>query len=523
MKLKYVLIILILSFTNISVAESLFKQYKMPPLERVTQSSPIVGLLQAVKVLKRSKTVSIPISAIDDPKVYQKQLRTEIRASLPSFNPNTEVVFTGSKISELNVLLETLTGTNKVVLQGQPLIGDETLSIPKNTILLGNNSTITATNSQPSILMAADNIKLQDLSIENIGLGIQVAKATGIIIQNLRFTNIGRGIAILTGSHFIEMNQINIDNPEQGGILIQGDVSHVWLHNSQIRNGKRSDNGGAGILISDAKPKLVLEEATKIHSLIEHIWPVTQSIPYALMIENNIVADNRAQGLYIDGGYGLVIQHNQINNNDKEGLSLSFGSVNNIVMSNDFYDNGFLANQTDADLRRDLILDLGRLDDGSAVFKLPAISIDNAAQNLLLWNVIRENAGDGIKMVRTGIRNIIMFNSILDNNQGYSKHFHFFGISLDSTGITANIDTTKHPLDFMPAIENIIAGNIIYGTHWAGIFLDRGAAFNDIYDNMARHHMLAPLDSTSHSFNSIVGNDWQQAKTKGSWWKKLFN
>ncbi|MDM8564514.1 right-handed parallel beta-helix repeat-containing protein [Candidatus Halobeggiatoa sp. HSG11] len=522
MKLKYTLIILMLSYAGTTLAESLFKQYKMPALERVTHSSPIKELLYKSKVLKRSQTVSIPLSAINDPQIYQEQLRTEIKNSLPSFEIDTEVVFSGNKISELNSLLRNLTGIQKVKLQGQQIVGDETLSIPRDTVLLGNNSILTASHAQPSILIAANNIKIQDLSIETTGIGVQVAKAVGIVMQNLQLTGVGRGIAILTDSHFIEMNQINIDGPSQGGVLVQGNVSHVWLHNSQIRNGKRSDNGGAGILISDAKAKPIVEETTQVSSLIEYIWPITQSIPYALLIENNILADNRAQGLYVDGGYGLVIQHNQINNNDKEGICLSFGSVNNVVMSNDLYNNGYLARQTDDDLRRDLLFEFGRLADGSAVLKLPAISLDNAAQNLLLWNVIRHNAGDGIKMVRTGIRNIVMFNSIIDNNKGHNKFFHFFGISLGSAGIEAKIDSTKHPLDFMPAIENIIVGNVIYGKHWAGILMEKGAAFNNIYDNIIRFQQLTPLDSTSTNFNTIVGNNWQVQSNNSSWWDNLF-
>jgi len=215
--------------------------------------------------------------------------------------------------------------------------------------------------------------------------------------------------------------------------------------------------------------------------------------------------------LYIDGGYGLVIQHNQIMHNDKEGMCLDFGAVNNIVMENVFEGNGYRARQTDDDLRHDLVLGFGRLADGSAVAKLPAISLDNAAQNLLLWNIVRDSAGDGIKIVRTGIRNLIMFNTLMDNNRGTNSRFHFFGVLLGSAGLEAEIDSSNHPLDFLPAIENIVAGNLIYGAHWAGILLDREAAFNDIYDNMIRHYQHLPLESASTRFNSIVGNSWQTA------------
>ncbi len=522
MKLKYSLIILILSCSSIqhSFAESLFKQYKMPPLERVTNSAPIKALLYESKVLKRSQTVSISLDAINDPKAYQTQLRTEIKDSLPNSEINETVEFVGSKTSELNYFLQNITGNKTVILQKHQLIGDETLSIPESTVLLGNNAKLLSSAS-PSITIAADNITLKDLVIETTGVGIQVSNAVGIVMHDIQLTDSGRGIAILTGSHFIEMNQIQIENPSQGGILIQGDVSHVWLHNSQVINGKRADNGGAGILVSDAKAKPNLEESTATKAITEQIWPLTKLIPYALLIENNILADNLAQGIYVDGGYGLVIQNNQIKNNDKEGLALEFGSVNNIVMENTLFHNGFRLRQTDKDLKDDLILSFGRLADGSSVAKLPGISLDNAAQNLILWNIINDNAGDGIKMVRTGIRNVIMFNSIIDNNKGHNKYFHFFGILLGSAGIGAKVDTNS-TLDFLPAVENIIAGNVIYGKHWAGILLDKGASFNDIYDNMIRHQRITPLDSASPNFNSIVGNSWQSTSPT-SWLDKLFN
>ena len=523
MKLKYSLIIFILSYGSIqnSLAESLFKQYKMPALDRITNSSPIKELIYKSKVLKRSKTVSISLDAINDPKTYQAQLRIEIKDSLPNLATEKTVKFTGNKTSELNHFLQSITDNKTIILQNSQIIGDETLFIPENTVLLGSN-TILLSSVSPSISISADNITIKDLIIRATGIGVQITNAVGVIIQNLQLTDSGRGIAVLTDSHFIEMDQIQIKNPKQGGILIQGNVSHVWLHNSQISNGQRADHGGAGILISDAKPKSNLEESTVTKSITEHIWPLTKSIPYALLIEHNIVTDNLAQGIYIDGGYGLVIQNNQLQNNDKEGLSLEFGSVNNIVMENTLFHNGFRIRQTDRDLKDDLTLSFGRLADGSAVSKLPGISVDNAAQNLILWNIINNNAGDGIKMVRSGIRNIAMFNSIISNNEGHNKYFHYFGIVLGSAGIESKLDPNNTTIDFLPAIENIIAGNMIYGKHWAGIFLDRGASFNDIYDNMIRHYRLSPLDSTSSNFNSIVGNSWQNSSSS-SWLDRIFN
>ncbi len=69
--------------------------------------------------------------------------------------------------------------------------------------------------------------------------------------------------------------------------------------------------------------------------------------------------------------------------------------------------------------------------------------------------------------------------------------------------------SSKHPFDFLPLLENIIAGNTIYGAHRAGVLLDKGAIFNDIYDNQVRHFRVAPFESASAHFNSVVGNGWQ--------------
>jgi hypothetical protein len=519
---KIILLLLVCSWLQTAYAESILTQYTMPPLERATSTTK--ALLESAKVLKRAQAVSIAFTAIEDPKTYQNNLRNDIKTGLPSWNKDTPTVeFNGNKVSELNKLLNKLSGQNSVILQGQKLIVDEVLSLPSKMLLIGNNATLTAPAIKiPATVQVSANSGIIGFKIETTGLGIIVAKAQGVIMRDLSFSQTGRGIAILNKSSFIEIKQVQIDQAKQGGILIQGDVSHVWLHDSEIRNGQRADNGGAGLLISDAIAKQDIENSTLGSSLAEPIWPI-QSAPHALLIENNIFSGHRTQGVYIDGGYGLVIQHNKIMHNDKEGLCLDFGAVNNIVMENVFHDNGYRARQTDDDLRDDLVLGFGRLADGSAVSKLPAISLDNAAQNLLLWNIVRDSAGDGIKIVRTGIRNLIMFNTLMDNNRGTNSRFHFFGVLLGSAGLETEIDPTNHSLDFLPPIENIVAGNLIYGAHWAGILLDREAAFNDIYDNMIRHYQHLPLESASSSFNSIVGNSWQIYSPKLSWKEQVMS
>jgi len=519
MKLSNILIynVLLFSLNPIASAESLMARYQLPPLERIVLTQDEQGraakiLLDKARVLQRVQQLSIPFTQIEDPTTYTEKLRTDIQAALPIPITSQPTVFAGNKISELNQWLQSQPAPRHVTLQATQLQLDESLQLPTNTTLEGRNAILIAETSltPAAVIISGNNIVVNGLTVKTTGLGMRLVDAQNVILRNLNFTNMERGISIGNNSKFIELDRIMITD-SKAGMSIQQDVSHVWLHHSVIRNSLRSDNGGAGLLVSDAKHREILEESTiQDSALVEEIYPMAPA-PHALLIENNEFSHNVAQGIYFDGVYGSVLRANQISDNDKEGICLDFGSANNILMENSFISNGRRVRQSDQDLTNDSVMNFGRLADGSAVSKLPGIALDNAAQNLILWNTIRDNSGDGIKIVRTGIRNLFLFNTITSNNQGNNSRFHFFGILLgsassDSFGL--NVDH-YFSYDFLPSLENIIAGNTIYGEHWSGVLLDTDAMFNDIYDNSVHHFLNRPFESASNYPNSTLGNNWE--------------
>jgi len=509
-----IFIVLWLALNSVVSAESLMTRYRLPPLERIVLTQDEQGraakiLLDKARVLQRAQQVSILFTQIEDPTTYTEKLRSAIQTRLPVAVNSQVTVFQGETASELNQLLQSLPAPRHLIIQAPQIQLDEFLKIPADTTLSGRNAElVTETAIQPAaVIITGNNIIFKDFIVKTPGLGIRVLDAQNVILRNLHFSKVERGIVIGNHSYFIELDHIEITD-SRAGMSIQQDVSHVWLHHSVIRNSLRADNGGAGLLVSDAKPRDLLEDSTNSAALTETIYPPAPA-PHALLIENNEFSHNVAQGIYFDGVYGSVLRANQVNDNDKEGICLDFGSANNILMENSFINNGRRARQSDQDLTDDLVMNFGRLADGSAVSKLPGIALDNAAQNLILWNTIRDNSGDGIKIVRTGIRNLFLFNTIISNSQGNNSKLHFFGILLGSAGLEPDVDPTNHPLDFLPPLENIVAGNTIYGKHWSAILLDHEAAFNDIYDNIAHHFTHTTLERATQRHNSIVGNSWQ--------------
>lgn len=507
------------SYTN--SLQTIFRRYHMPPLDRVSlrkDNEYAKQILEQARVLKRALAVSVPFASIEDPQTYQHSLRQNIQSELPNFDHAQEHHFSGTAISELNHFLENLAKEQKHIVHlsaNTSITLDQPLVLREDVFINGHDAHfISNTEITPAcIVVNQHRTGLSNVTVETRGLGILIQKANHVVLHNIQMSHCRRGIAILEDAHFIEMSELFIEHPD-AGILVQGDISHLWLHHSSVLNGKRADNGGAGILFTDARTRDEIEAHSWGEALTEALWPIEVPAPHAALVEYSSFSGHVAQGVYIDGGYGIVIQNNVIADNDKEGICLDFGAVNNVILENSFIHNGCRARQSDESLKADLIFHYGKLADNSAVSKLPAISIDNAAQNIILWNIIREGAGDGVKIVRTGIRNFIIFNIISDNNKGESNQLHFSGVLLGSAKLEEGIDPNQHPLDFLPAVENIVAGNIIYGSHFMGILVDRDATFNDIYDNMVRHYRRLPFARANKRHNGLIGNSWQ-ARRRG--------
>ncbi|MEA3384912.1 MAG: hypothetical protein U9Q89_00420, partial [Thermodesulfobacteriota bacterium] len=57
------------------------------------------------------------------------------------------------------------------------------------------------------------------------------------------------------------------------------------------------------------------------------------------------------------------------------------------------------------------------------------------------------------------------------------------------------------------SIENIVFGNTIYGTHKAGVCIDHGSVYNDIYDNIIMKQKDKYIIQNGYP-NSIIGNNF---------------
>ena len=487
---------------------SLLEAYAMPPLERMSGED-FPKYMDGLQVLERIERMGLEPASFFTPEydwkaVYADSLTT-VKTALDF---SEEVDFRGNTASQLNAFL---TGCERVSvnIRAEEILLDETIRVPSNVVLKGNGACISGTAAGGDDV-AAYAFLLED--VENVGIcgfrldggfgqGIYVLNSKVCLIWDNEITDAAyKAVCIMADSSYINLVNNRIYENGNGAVFLNGDISSCIIQGNEICQNRGTRNLTAGIVFASMEVEDPYTPYNEFKD--EHLYDQLDS-PHHNVVRDNRIRGNLSSGFYCDGGYLNYILDNLIADNEKEGMCLDYGTFGVYVSGNTICRNGNRKRQTDEDLEADFILEAGRLEDGSSTAKLPGISIDNSAYNIVMENMVSDNAGSGIKMVRSAYRNLILSNLVSDNNRGKNEAFHGFGIEF---GHASDPDEPVIGLDFTADYENIAARNVISGGHYAGIFLAEGSYCNDLIDNVVMDSEFYSVENHSHLYNSSVGN-----------------
>ncbi len=466
-----------------------------------------------LQVIRRAKGLTLDLgSALKawrgaGPTLVRTRARVDtIRSATPS-----GVVFRGETASQLNRFLHT-TAPAQVRVLSPRLIVDEPVVLEHSGVRLDLGDAILQATPGP----APGSYMLR---IENAGdvvvtggvfsggrSAILVSRSHDVSLVGTRIQDLqGNGVVVTNAARVIIWGAW-ISGLARAPIILHGSTSESVVAYNDLYGNVGVSNWDAGVVITDRNVDLASDP---LHLLLpDHYGVVVQPIVGRLVIPRrnvvafNRIAENHASGLYLDGAAEDVIAGNLIQGNAKEGLCLDNGSIANAVLQNTVQQNGRRWGSSDDDLRRDFIIKFGRLPDGSAKAKVPGVSLDNAAYNIVYSNLIDGNYGGGVKMVRTAYYNLVGLNTLVDDNAGESDQFHFFGIELGA----ATADAPVADLDFTPSHGNLIFSNLIRGRHYAGVFFADGSNINDLFDNTILGAESWAIESASRQDNVTLNN-----------------
>ena len=484
---------------------SMLEAYAMPSLIRMNGED-AAKYMNGIQVLRRIETLGLNPNLFFTPEYDWKAIYNDSLVKVKeAVSFGQEVQFAGTTASELNLLLKQCFGVT-VNITSETILLDETIEIPSNVVLQGNGVRLTAGTGQrvdyALYCEDAENVGIYHFKLQGgFGQGIYVINSNNCLIWGNEIEGAEyKAICVMADNSYVNVVNNFIHDNGNGALFLNGDIHHCIIQGNEIYQNKGTRNLTAGIVLSSME---VVDPYTPYNEFKdEHLYDLLKT-PHQNVIKGNHVQGNYSSGFYCDGGYLNYVMDNLIEDNEKEGMCLDYGTFGTYVTGNTIRRNGERNRQTDEDLEADFILGAGRLEDGSSTAKLPGISIDNSAYNIVFENTISDNSGSGVKMVRSGYRNVILCNVISDNNRGKNNAFHGFGIEF---GHASDPDEPVIGLDFTADFENIAARNVISGAHYAGIFFADGSYCNDLIDNMVMDSEFFSIENHSQLYNGSVGN-----------------
>ena len=488
---------------------SLIKENNLPALSRMSEED-TKKYMSELQVLKKIEKLGIDPAQFETPELNWKNTYNTVDNTINNRTKyQNDVRFNGSTASELNAVIAT-SDSAYITIESDKIILDEAINL-KSDIGINASKTEFVPGSMviDKAVMAedCDNISLDYFKLENGGYNyaLYIIRTNNFSIKGCTFSkSTYKGLVVMgTCTNFVMLDN-NVTYNGNGGVFLNGNISNGIIKNNDIEENYGTRNLTAGMVMTS----MTIDDYYTAYNEFkdEHLYDLLDT-PHDIVLYQNRVQRNNSSGVYSDGAYNIYIIENIIYKNEKEGMCLDYGTFGAYVHNNVVRQNGGRFRQTDEDLEADFVTSFGRLEDGSSPAKLPGISIDNSAYNIILNNNVNQNYGSGIKSVRSAYRNVIMENTVSDNNYGENEKFHFFGIEI---GHASTPDEPVIGLDFTASYENIVCRNVVTGPDYAGVFLEIESYCNDVFDNVIMGSEKFAIECHSTLFNSIVNNTLNQ-------------
>lgn len=489
---------------------SIMTANKLPALSRMAaeDSEKYMGNLQ---VLQKIEKLGIDTASFETPELNWKNVYNRVSKTMQEQNTfSNKAVFTGNTASGLNALIAQSSDTY-ITIESSTVLLDEPVRMKSGIALDAAGVAFTgSTDSRTAQAVIAEDCT--NFALYNLNLtagcyeyGIYIIRSNTFTIENCTISNaLYKGLVMMGENKNFTIRNNTVSYNGNGAVFLDGNISNGIIAGNDVVDNYGTRNLTAGIVMTSMEIDDYYTAYNEFKD--EHLYNLLDT-PHDIVLYQNNVKHNNSSGIYSDGAYQIYIVENIIYQNDKEGMCLDYGTFGAYVSNNIVKENGGRLRQSDEDLEADFVTAFGRLSDGSSPAKLPGISIDNSAYNTIVNNNVTQNYGSGVKMVRSAYRNIIMENTVSDNNKGKSAEFHFFGVEV---GHASTPDEPVKGLDFTPSYENIVCRNIVTGSNYAGVFLAEESYCNDVFDNTILGSEWFAIECHSKMFNSMLNNIMDQ-------------
>lgn len=484
---------------------SILERYEIPAYDQL--DSPVEeDERQGYQMVRKAGELGIASNVLENPAAAQSEsMLATISIVGKAFDAAERVVFTGTTGEELQVFL--LANAGSQVELANPVKLSHTVELPSNTKLDGAGKQIECSLAGAAFTVRdATGVAVRGITIDGgADYGFAIADSRNVVLQDCSVSNLAEKAVLFAGAcEGLLVENCVFSGNQEGAVYFSGNCGYGIVSGCTVENNAGTSNWMAGIALTyhqaegDPLDMWAPFTSERRHFPTDGAYNPAVGAPHDIAIVDCVVKGNQSSGIYFDGPYRCFVDNCEVSGNDKEGMCLDGQTIACYVHNSDFADNGWRTRQDDTDLQLDEVLDFGRLEDGSAASKLPGISLDNALYNVVEGNRLNNDAGGGVKIVRTGVRNTIAGNQISDCNAGANHVFVFMGIELGNAGGGEGVES----IDFKTCLENIVVGNEIFGGYQAGVYLCPDSAGNLVKGNKVEDEQVQATSDASERHNA---------------------
>jgi hypothetical protein len=363
--------------------------------------------------------------------------------------------------SQLSTIMQELRGFSNLTLVGLPENGIKLSE--KHGFSLKPGSAVTGNDPHQKFF-----VHLQDCTEFLIdGLALRRGRNAVFLHRCRRFRIInadlsdleGYGIILFDCSEF-EVEGVRSRNLLCSAVMAVGDTRLGTIRRVKARNGRGFLNFDAGVLLlhctNSITPEDIPERCYEARSIIDKT-----KRPKCIEVAAIDVSGCRAQGIYLAGALACRISHSVLDRSNKEGICFDWGTALCELTLSVVSGNGRRASLSAEEIRADFIGRFPLLPDGSSAAKLPGVSMDNAAFNIVSRCLLVANHGGAVKLVRACVGNRIEMNAGWSNSVGNNEHMRFSRYAdvgaFDVLGEFNDLSL----LDLGPSYGNAIQRNLI--------------------------------------------------------------
>ena len=447
--------------------------------------------LSGIQVVSRLNALGLKRSDLMNPEAVMDTVESSVNSAVRGL-PTKTVQYTGNDVDDLNQFLQDNAGkvvqlTKDIEVYKNTNGAFGIIMVPSNTILDGNGHSLvmkagyTEAPDNGVVLYVYKNgvIPSKNCGVKNLTTSIpyvnsiNVFGAENIILENNTLSNAAKCGILMSDEHGLTTNGIirnnTVNNAGDVGIAVYGNHSKLLIENNSVSGAK----GFAGIAVS------CLQHGQQIRVDSETTGP------HDIIVTKNTVASSVGEALYCIGAYKTYMTYNVLRDSYLEGVCLDSGCIGNYFAHNEVFNNGI---------------------EGG----LPGVSIDNGMYNIVDGNNVYNNTCSGIKLVRTGLGNIIVNNTCTDNSYN-KKGAKSAGVDIEPLAVEA---ANLGYIDGLGSNWNVVLNNTVKGSHDFGVFIaddDGGVSCGNVimYNKFSSAYTFGATDFSSQPStvkNNIVSD-----------------